>query len=414
MLRLSDEILLTILKYLYYLDPNFVRWGQKEDLLATRAACRRLANIGTSLAFEHVTLIHGERNYATFLQMSRSPHLCQSVRRLTFTFESFEVDPTPEQFEYSRGIYKDSDQHTPEELNELYKTYCHGCEHQKHIEESNVDIASLAAAIPQYRTLRSVRVLEDLGSRSEDWFVYDDRGYTGTGPRLFGAITSALYVSGLEIEELHLGSLGSDARALIGIVQELSSLALLPYPRVFGRLRRLVMILPWTVDAGQVDYYGVLELIQSAALALEELVLRSDNLGDALPAEFFESLSLPHLQVLTLELLEIQSPLHLMQFFRKHAHTLKVVELCSINLESGFGSNLESNLESSWELIFVEMRSCLNLESIRLSDLMDSGREILAGRNYRVVNMWAIEDFIQRQTDDNPFELERLQESHEL
>ena len=78
-----------------------------------------------------------------------------------------------------------------------------------------MDIASLAAAMPQYRRLRSVRVLKDLGSHLEHW---GDREYTGTGPRLFRAIASALYVSGLEIEELLLGSLDSDAPALLGIV----------------------------------------------------------------------------------------------------------------------------------------------------------------------------------------------------
>lgn len=129
MLRLSDKILPQILQYLYYLDPNFVPWGQKEDLLATRATCQRLADIGASLAFEHVTIIHRERDYTNFLQLSQTPHLCRSVRRLTFTFESFEIDPTPEQFECSRGIR--INQHTPEEFNELYEIYCLGCEHQK-------------------------------------------------------------------------------------------------------------------------------------------------------------------------------------------------------------------------------------------------------------------------------------------
>lgn len=352
MLQLCDEILLQTLKYLYYLDPNFVRWAEKDDLLATRAACRRLGNIGIGLAFEHLTVVHGERGYATFLQMSRRPYLCHSVQRLTFTFQSFEVDPTLEQFVYSRGISMDSN--TPKEPNKLYQTYCHNCEHQKHLEESNVDIASLAAAIPQLRTLRSIRVLEDFGSWLKDWFVHDYHGYTRTGPRLFGAITSALYVSGLEIEELHLGSLDSDDPALIGIVQGLSSLSLLPYGRLFGRLRRLEMILPWMVDAEEVNYYGVTEVIQSSALAVEELSLGFDNLSYAISAEFFDSLILPHLQVLWLKAIEFQGSLHMMQFFRRHARTLKVVELCSINLES----DLESDLENSWEPIFIETRNC--------------------------------------------------------
>lgn len=61
MLPLSNDILLQILKYLYYLTPDCDPCGEKEDLLATRAVCRRLAEIGASLAFEHVTIVHGER-----------------------------------------------------------------------------------------------------------------------------------------------------------------------------------------------------------------------------------------------------------------------------------------------------------------------------------------------------------------
>jgi len=75
-----------------------------------------------------------------------------------------------------------------------------------------------------------------------------------------------------------------------------------------------------------------------------------------------------------------------------------VLELCSINLESYFGDDLEG----FWELIFIEMRSCLNLEFIHLFDLMLNGYGILMDEKYQAVNYWAIKNFIQRQTDDNP------------
>ena len=75
-----------------------------------------------------------------------------------------------------------------------------------------------------------------------------------------------------------------------------------------------------------------------------------------------------------------------------------MLELCSINLESYFGDDLEG----FWELIFIEMRSCLNLEFIHLFDLMLNGYGILMDEKYQAVNYWAIKNFIQRQTDDNP------------
>lgn len=136
------------------------------------------------------------------------------------------------------------------------------------------------------------------------------------------------------------------------------------------------------------NYYGIVELIQSAVSTIE-LVLRSDNLGYGLPVDFFKSLSL-HLQILRLDLLQIQNPLYLINAFHKHAHNLKVVELCSIDLESPNGENLEG----SWELVFVEMRSCLNLELIHLSDLMLEGLGILMVEKYRAISYPAIEDFI--------------------
>lgn len=57
MLCLSDEVLLMILENLYYVDDNLDISGQKNDLLSTRAVCRRLANIGQDLSFKYITFI---------------------------------------------------------------------------------------------------------------------------------------------------------------------------------------------------------------------------------------------------------------------------------------------------------------------------------------------------------------------
>ena len=63
MLQLPDEVLLKILGYLYYIDHEFCMYGKKADLLACRLACRRLADIGQNLAFEHITFVQDEEDY---------------------------------------------------------------------------------------------------------------------------------------------------------------------------------------------------------------------------------------------------------------------------------------------------------------------------------------------------------------
>jgi hypothetical protein len=54
MLQLPNDVMLSILEPLYYIDKNLNIYGGKDDLLASRAACRRLADIGRGLAFGHI------------------------------------------------------------------------------------------------------------------------------------------------------------------------------------------------------------------------------------------------------------------------------------------------------------------------------------------------------------------------
>jgi hypothetical protein len=54
MLQLPNDVMLSILEPLYYIDKNLNIYDGKDDLLASRAACRRLADIGRGLAFGHI------------------------------------------------------------------------------------------------------------------------------------------------------------------------------------------------------------------------------------------------------------------------------------------------------------------------------------------------------------------------
>jgi hypothetical protein len=66
MLQLSNEVLLMILELLYSVDKNFNTYGNKED--ASRATCRRLADLSQGLAFKCITFIQDEEGYKRLLE----------------------------------------------------------------------------------------------------------------------------------------------------------------------------------------------------------------------------------------------------------------------------------------------------------------------------------------------------------
>lgn len=67
MLHLPDEILQIILQNLYHVTDDFRRRGNKEDLLSSRAVCKRLAQVGAYPAFRHITLGHHMESYRNVL-----------------------------------------------------------------------------------------------------------------------------------------------------------------------------------------------------------------------------------------------------------------------------------------------------------------------------------------------------------
>jgi hypothetical protein len=75
MLQLSNGVLLMILELLYSVDKNFNIYGNKKDLFASRATCRRLADLGQSLAFKCITFIQDEEGYKRLLEISNSSHV---------------------------------------------------------------------------------------------------------------------------------------------------------------------------------------------------------------------------------------------------------------------------------------------------------------------------------------------------
>jgi hypothetical protein len=236
-------------------------------------------NLGQRLAFKHVSLVQDEEDYRRLLELSRSPSVCRRVQRLTCYSADFEAGRMPERFAASRCI--DGKDRTQETFNDADKD----CQCQQPLEDGNVDIASVATALRRFHRLCSIEIVRDLSHLEETWYYVDSLfTYSQAGQRLLKAITSALFVSELGLEELSLGYFDKHCPSLIGINQNLAPARLGIYQQAFGNLKRLKMLLPWIVhdeDGGytnELNCAGILALIQSAPL-LEELRLRVDMHG---------------------------------------------------------------------------------------------------------------------------------------
>jgi hypothetical protein len=231
------------------------------------------------------------------------------------------------------------------------------------------------------------------------------------GQRFFRAVTTSLSVSGLGIEELTLGSFRGDAGSLLGIVQGLAPTTVL-YQQAFGNLKRLKILLPGIVccqngHEWELNLAGISALIQ-AAPSLQELRLEFDQYPyPALPPSFLASFQLPRLQTLRLSSMLFLNPMCLVDFFSKHALTLKNIHFGLLSLQTG-----------SWETVFLHMREALTLDSLempegfRIGDLWNEEHEIMPTKRWKnrggechLVHNRAIEDFIQRKTENNPFDL---------
>lgn len=148
--------------------------------------------------------------------------------------------------------------------------------------------------------------------------------YSKAGQQSFEIITSALSVSGHRIEELVIGSSFPDGPSLRAVIQNLAPSRSNLYQQVFGSLKKLKILLPGSISEvgsyreAAMNFAGLSVLIQSSPL-LEHLELEVDMLGyKTLPDEFLQSLILPKLQSIALDLLPFQSPIGLVEFFRKH------------------------------------------------------------------------------------------------
>jgi len=114
---------------------------------------------------------------------------------------------------------------TEYKVDEVYEKYRYDYRNQRELEHRNTDVASLVMALPRFHNLRFVRIAEDYIS---------DAPYSQAGECLFGAITTALSVSGLRIEELVLGRLDENFPSWVRVVQALSPASIRLYRQALG------------------------------------------------------------------------------------------------------------------------------------------------------------------------------------
>jgi hypothetical protein len=405
-LHFPDEILLKIFDFLYYVDDNFNIHGNKNDLLASRLVCKRLATIGRHLSFEHITFINDVEGYKRLLILSQSS-AAHSVRRLSCYFQAFDTVTTQ---------YVNRTWGFDAKINEMYKLqYLPRNRQQTRLQARGLDIGVLNKAIPSFERLRAVNIMQDFSDRYGDMFQilrpYVRRSFACSplGQRIFEAITGAISDSQIGIEVLQLGHIednfedfeqrrnGMDQPPMISTIQGFTIERRILYQQAFRRLKRLRIRLP--LPSGSYD--GLLIFIQSAPL-LEELWLQFEfSMEQALTSNFLRSLKLSRLRILGLSFALIEDSFCLIDFLSKHSSSLKIISFRNLELKTG-----------SWETVFIEMKKLLTLSSVYIRGDFNIGRVIeiesgLIEHGRTVLSEEAIEDFIQCKTDDNPFDLLR-------
>jgi hypothetical protein len=159
MLRLPNEILLNISNCLFYIDDDFHTLGDKGALLALRLTCRRLADFCQSLVFKHVSLSHSKGGFTRLVEMATSKHIYKSVQGITYDFQDFGIHITTSEYAELLGV-SEADL-TVDDIEE-YKTDYTRCQERDPLEETNIDISRLAAALRHFLSLRSIRLIRDL------------------------------------------------------------------------------------------------------------------------------------------------------------------------------------------------------------------------------------------------------------
>jgi hypothetical protein len=169
------------------------------------------------------------------------------------------------------------------------------------------------------------------------------------------------------------------------------------YHEAFSQLERLDIKLSWVESHfTQLNYHGLSSLIQAAPL--RELRLVTSSSSPVPPDAFLAVLGASRLRVLELEGVRFNSPSGLLQLLHGLASTLEIVRFHNLGIEHG-----------SWETVLLEMRSAFNLKICKMGMLLWKGNNIELGMCFgdRGIPKNAVNEFVQRKSDINPFDLVR-------
>lgn len=414
MLRLPNETLVYILQDLYHVSDNFQRHGNKGDLLSIRTVCKRLADVGAHLAFRHITLKHQTQSYQKILAFSESAHKGK-VRYITYSFEDFEDECIPRE-EFSDYIT----QHAPlseghfsvAELDQLQRDYCCRQSDMCYLESTGLDTACLTVILPRLISLRSICISQCFDNLS--WLKYEEAVHDSympflelsSGLRVFDNVIVALSTTHTSLTGLSVRSHQDniDELPLTGIIQSLNIGRSVLYKSAFNQLKSFSISIPQFTEQGSLNYDGLLLLLDSMP-SLETLKVSSISRQNAeLSSKFLQLLTIPNLHTVEIYNGYFPCPSDLNTFFSRHSHTLKRVQLRNITL-----------FEGSWETVISFMRESLLLGSTNMAgDFSINGNWVdveiypeMQKHGRRVLPFEAMESFIERRSNVNPFELLR-------
>jgi len=282
LLSMPVEILLYIQSFLYTLDNNFDHYGNKNNILSTRATCRQLAVIGEVAIFEHIKFVPDDEGFRRLSELAKS-RLCRHVRMISCHFEIRRVGKS------SKSTLLDKE-----------------TRFQRLLEVAEKGTMGLANILSLFQNLRAINICQNWAS---SWELDSREAQALTARpvacRLLENVTHALATSTCDITDLTLSSDRAfcpqwpfSIAAFHPYAPETNEL----YQRAFGNLRRLKVVLPRIARDGVGEYglnvRGLRALIESSP-QLEELYLSIDMSFDYEPFDL--DFAVPNLQRLTLD-----------------------------------------------------------------------------------------------------------------
>ncbi|OAQ60193.1 hypothetical protein VFPPC_10621 [Pochonia chlamydosporia 170] len=394
LLDLSNEILLIILEVLYSKHKNYV--------LALRKVCKRFALLGERLAFRRIEFTLSPKDFYTLRDLSRS-YLRNNVKEIVFAFDDYNAEVSTDLTAFV-SWFRLRTIPLRDQL-EMFERYCSFKKTSILLQQNNKGFESLAETIRQFTNLQSVKMVQDWSS---DWYQkldgeeFNELALSPTGVRLFEVVVYALASPTLNVKELILGEIFQGSPPLLGIIQSLRPLTTSNYDKAFSCLEKLDVKLSWVESCfTPLNYEGLSSLIQAAPLC--ELRLVASPFAPTPPDAFLVVLGASPLRVLELEGVRFKDPSSFLRLLHGLRPTLKDVRFHNLGIDHG-----------SWETVLIEMRSAFELKSCTMGMLLWKGNTIELGMCFgeKGIPRNAVDEFVQRQSDLNPFDLIRASDSH--